>query len=183
MESRSATRSNRRTLAKTRKSINKENIMKWKQLHFGIHQGETLPQILFHDPDWFFFTYGRGIFGEFSFHQLEAAIIHAKARWIRIPQTKVVTLNVEYKFNPDGSCVGFDLVPADSPQHQGSTPTRRSDHINMSVPHQVARYDKLGNRLFLRSLKSCLFGDPSARMTRERCEDFFNDDSKFHRNE
>jgi hypothetical protein len=156
--------------------------MRWKPLSFGIHKGKTLPQVLFHDPDWFFWAWGRGVFNESSTYHDEAVIAHARATSIRIPRMGEELLLVEYNFNPDGTCVGFDLVPAERPQHQGSTHTMRSEHIDLSLPHRVARYDKLGNRIFLRSVKSYLFGDPAARMTRQRCEAFFNDDRNFHRN-
>lgn len=157
--------------------------MKWTPLIFGKHQGKTLPQVLLHDPDWFFWAWGREVFDDSSVYHYQAVVAHAKATSIRIPSRGSGPLVVEYKFYPDGTCVGFDLVPDDRPAHQGSTRTTRSDHIDMSIPHRAAPYDKTGNRLFLRSLKSCLFGDPAARMTRERCEAFFNDERNFKRND
>ncbi len=156
--------------------------MRWKTLRFGKHDGESIPEILLHDPDWFFWAWSRGVFNESSNYFDEAVVAHAKATSIRIPQTRTERLDVEYTFHPDGTCLGFDLVPSNRPRHQGSTRTARSDHIDLSVPHRAASYDKLGNRQFLRSVKSCLFGDPAAHMTRQSCEAFFNDDSNFDRN-
>ncbi|MGA2248686.1 MAG: hypothetical protein ABSH48_27340 [Verrucomicrobiota bacterium] len=157
--------------------------MNWTPLTFSRkHKGESIPEVLFHDPDWFFWAWDQGVFKASSAYHFEAVIAHARATSIRVPQVGEALLLVEYNFNPDGTCIGFDLVPADRPQHQGSTCTQRSEHIDLSVPHQVAHYDKLGNRIFLRSVKSCLFGDPATRMTRQRCEAFFNDTRHFIRN-
>jgi hypothetical protein len=49
----------------------------------------------------------------------------------------------------------------------------------MSIPRAIAAYDKIGNRLFLRDLKSLLFGSESYRMTEKRCREFFEDETNF----
>jgi hypothetical protein len=49
----------------------------------------------------------------------------------------------------------------------------------MSVPRQIAPYDKRGSELLLRDMKRHLFGDPSYRMTKARCEAFFDDLGNF----
>jgi hypothetical protein len=157
--------------------------MPWTPLTFGKHSGKSLPQILLHDPDWFFYLWDKGAFEAPSRFSREAAIIHAKATSIRPTPAGAETPEVEYNFAPDGGCVGFDLVPASRGRHQGSTRTERGLCIDLSVPHRHRNYDKIGGRLFLRSLKACLFGSSQVRMTRERCEGFFDDADNFFLND
>jgi len=154
--------------------------MSWTPLRFGKHIGKTLPQVLFVDPDWFFWAYDKGIIKGYTITQ-EASKIHAKATSIRVPQTGAEPLIVEYNFF-DGKSYGFDIVEKSRPQHAGSTVTIRGQQIDMSVPMRVKGYDKLGYKLFIGSLKSAIFGKANVRMTKEKCEAFFDDDSNFVNN-
>ncbi|OHB58443.1 MAG: hypothetical protein A2173_08900 [Planctomycetes bacterium RBG_13_44_8b] len=156
--------------------------MYWTPLKFGKHKGKTLPQVMFSDPDWFFHIWDEGGFDENSNYHNQAKVIYAKATSICIPQNKQEMRKVEYNLL-DGKSVGFDLVPVSRPQHRGATQTILSDHIDMSFPHSVRKYDKLGYKLFLRSLKFYFFGNKSLRMTRKHCEEFFNDETNFHNND
>lgn len=53
------------------------------------------------------------------------------------------------------------------------------DVIDMSVPRRLAKYDKSGYKIFLAQMKTILFGDPGIRMTKQRCEEFFDNDDNF----
>jgi hypothetical protein len=158
--------------------------MSWTPLPFGRHKGSTLPKLLFSDPDYFFWAYEAEAFSKYGLRlKDEADRIYLKATSIRIPQSGPNRLRVEYRFfYNDFTSVGFDLVEENRAPHTGSTPTQRADYIDMSIPRQHKGYDKLGYRIFLRSLKFCLFGSESARVTQQRAESFFDDDSNFHRN-
>ena len=73
----------------------------------------------------------------------------------------------------------MELVPESRPHHEGSTPTFRSRVIDMSVPRQIAEYDKFGCKVMVGAIKYHVIGDENARMTKARCEQFFNDLSHF----
>jgi hypothetical protein len=47
------------------------------------------------------------------------------------------------------------------------------------VPRRLAKYDKSGYKIFLAQMKAILFGDPDVRMTKRRCEEFFDNDGNF----
>jgi hypothetical protein len=153
--------------------------MSWSTVNFGEHSGKTLPQIVFVDPDWFFWAVEKGdVFRGSLIH--EAGIIDARARAIRIPNNSAENLLAEYVLHsPSGKFSHMQIVPASQPKHEGSSPTFRRDRIDLSVPHRIAQYDKLGNRNLLSSAKDVLFGSKSARMTKERCGAFFDDPSNF----
>ena len=56
----------------------------WSTLEIGKHPGRSLPQILFSDPDYFFWAVEKKIFqGRLA---AEAAELAWKARHIKIPQ-------------------------------------------------------------------------------------------------
>jgi len=47
------------------------------------------------------------------------------------------------------------------------------------VPRQIAEYDKFGCKVMVGAIKYHVIGDENARMTKARCEQFFNDLSHF----
>ncbi len=135
---------------------------------------------MFKDPDWFYWAYEGRIFDDKPPLNYQAEDIFIKSKSIRISNNKGEELVVEYNFYyQDYTSVGFQIVPKERPKHEGATPTFRQNHIDMTVPRNQKNYDKLGYRIFLRSLKLHLFGNESARMTRKRCDDFYSDESNF----
>lgn len=153
--------------------------MAWLTLNFGKHEGKSLPQVLFTDPDWFFWAYHEGVFEKRAGLRVEAERIYRRATAIRIPQNREETTLVEYMLYPGtGKFGGFEIVPKSRPAHEGSTPTLRATNIDMSFPCRLANYDKLGCRILVDGLKSLFFPDVK-RLTRERCEDFFDSPSHF----
>jgi hypothetical protein len=79
--------------------------------------------------------------------------------------------------SPTGKYSHFEIVPEHQPVGHG---VLRAPFIDMGIPRVIARRDKLGCQLLVRSLKSVYFGDATMRMTPGRCESFFNDVSNFH---
>lgn len=148
--------------------------MNWTTLSFGKHKGKTLPQVLWSDPDWFFWMLQQGGFkGALA---AEAAFLAPRATHIRIPCPPGRDFAADYSFHKrKGYFTGVRLVP----RAEGDPDDLRLDVLDMSVVGRVARGDRTGHRLLLKDLKACLFGDPSYRMTKERCEAFFEDPANF----
>lgn len=154
--------------------------MAWTELWFGKHRVLTLPQVLFKDPDWFFWAWDGGVFADKENIQGEVEEISRKARTIRILQQGDEPLVVEhYIHGPTRKYAKFDIVPSSRPEHKGASPTFRESVIDMSVPRRLASRDKLGYRHFLGDLQSHLFGDSRHVMTKKRCEAFFDDGRNF----
>ena len=74
-------------------------------------------------------------------------------------------------------------MPASRPPHAGSTPTFRKRVIDLSVTWQLAPYDKTGGIILINNLKGVLFKNRNIRLTKERCEDFFDNDDNFVNNQ
>jgi hypothetical protein len=155
--------------------------MTWSTLTFGKHQGKTLPQVLFSDPDWFFWAVEEGVFEKRAGSiKAEAQDLDRKARAIKIPENDAGKLIVEYLVHvPTKKFSHFEIVASDRPLHEGASPAFRSELIDMSVPRRIAAYDKLGCKNLLKSLKHVVFGNKSARVTKARAEKFFDDSSNF----
>jgi hypothetical protein len=51
--------------------------------------------------------------------------------------------------------------------------------IDFYMPRDLAGYDKLGYKNFVFALKAILFDDNSHYMTKQACEEFFNNDDNF----
>ncbi|MFA1738985.1 hypothetical protein [Lysinibacillus fusiformis] len=151
--------------------------MSWTVLDFGKkHKGKTLPQILFNDPDWFYWAYEEGVLkGKVPHNEVQE--IYGKSRNIKIPQEDH---HAEFVFDGiRGVFADMKLVPSDRPKHEGSSQTQRLDRIDMALIRFAKQYDKLGYSLLIPILKEILFGDSKLRMTKKRAEDFFNDPSNF----
>lgn len=154
--------------------------MPWSIVSFGKHAGKTLPQIVLSDPDWFFWAIEQNLFQNKGPLRREAMEIDARARSIRIPNNNTGGLEAEYILHaPTGKFGRMDIVPANRPQHEGSSPTFRKNVIDLSVAHKIASYDKLGSKNLISSVKYALFGSTTARMSQKRCEEFFDDPTNF----
>jgi len=154
----------------------------WTEVNFGkwTGKGKTLPQIVFIDPDWFFWAIESNAFKKFPLLAQQASRLYERTRHIKIPARFGANARVEYAVNPAvGKFTDIEIVPFDRPKHQGSTPTFRGDLIDMSVPRQISGYDKTGGKILTKSLKHILFGSSTKKLTRELCEQFFDDDTNF----
>lgn len=154
--------------------------MEWTELWFGKHKGKTLPQIIFIDPDWFFYMMEQKAFQNKGILREEAEEIYNKARNIRISSKDGEDLVAEYAIHPvSGKFCDLEIIPRDKPRHEGSTTVLRKDVIDLSFPVHFAKYDKLGCKLLLGSLKFYIFGNKDYRLTKARCEGFFNNEGNF----
>jgi hypothetical protein len=155
-----------------------ESSMPWTILNFGKYQWKTLPQVLFADPDWFFWAWDAKLFdGKGDGLRAEAADVHRKATHIRIPQKGDERLVAEYTTVVNSTKLGeVEIVPALQSEHRRSF---RKDVLDMSVPHNLCPRDKLGGKIFIKRLKQIIFGSKKTRMTKAKCEEFFENAGNF----
>ena len=154
--------------------------MVWTKLGFGKHKGRTFPQIIFCDPDWFFWAMENEIFEEpYGRRYLaEANKIYNRARNVKIPYNEVGDQVVEHTATPwDHSYVRFDIIDKSQGKHAGSSPTYLSDRIDFGFPRQLSSYDKSGYRGFLHSFKFYVTG--YITITPKVAEAFFDDEGNF----
>ena len=154
--------------------------MNWSTVQFGKHKGKTLPQILFSDPDWFFWAIEVKAFDKKGILLQESDELFRKATNIKIPDNSDGMKVVEYLIHqPTGKFSHFEIVPTSRPLHKGSSQASRLHVVDMSFPRTLSNYDKLGCQHLLTSLKFHIFGNKSVRMTKKRCEDFFDNSENF----
>jgi hypothetical protein len=154
--------------------------MPWSTVNFGKYagKGKSLPQIVFHDPDWFFWAIQNDAFP--ASLKPQAKDIAAKAKKIKIPGEPVGTSKVRYFLDPlVHKLANVDVVPASRPPHVGSSPTRESPYFDLSMARRIWTYDKTGGRFIVQAIKYHVFGSSKTRLTKEKCEGFFDDDSNF----
>jgi hypothetical protein len=146
-------------------------------LKAGKHAGRSLPQILFLDPDYFFWAFEKKVFqGRLA---TEAAELMWKAQHIKIPKPDPEKWCVEYFFAPDGKFSRYEIVDRERGGHVGSSITIRTKDIDMSVIRAARRYDKKGYKRFIDRLKNDFFGGPATKITVARCEGFFENRDNF----
>ena len=151
----------------------------WTPVPFGKYKGETLPQIILTDPDWFFWAVENNAFYS-RLLQTEAVEITRKAKSILIPNQTSEQKEVEYFFQPDvGKLAIVQVVEATKPHHVGSSRTHRSSYFDLSMPRQIAKYDKWGGRTVVKAIKIYVFANENIRLTRARCELLFENNSNF----
>jgi hypothetical protein len=152
--------------------------MNWSILNFGKHKGKSLPQVILHDPDWFFHAYENEYFkGSMA---REAQELYRRARSIRVPQINGHEMVVEYIFHqrlPTG-IIKFGTMRLIHKQDDIEL-LNVSPVIDFYIPRSHAQYDKSGYKNFIFAFKAILFDDSSKRMNRRACEEFFDDDENF----
>ena len=154
--------------------------MNWTKLEFGKHRGRTLPQVMFCDADWFFWLHANPLRTNNYVRGSEVEDIYRKSRSVKVPQRGDEQLVAEYIVDPRRhNFRGLDLVPASRPPHQGYSQTFRLAVIDMAKVWEIATYDKGGYQQLISDLKLHLFGSRRVRMTKQRCEAFFDDDANF----
>jgi hypothetical protein len=152
--------------------------MIWSPLKFGKFAGKSLPQIVFTDPDWFFWAWGNDVFDKHG-PKVEATKVNERARSIRIPSEDGVERDAVYVLHPvNGKVVGVECLPKGQPYRGGGVGTIRNDVIDLSVPRRLSHYDKTGGKFVACVAKSVLFPGVG-RVTQQRLEAFFDDDSNF----
>ena len=151
--------------------------MTWIELPFGKYTGLTLPQVLFTDPGWFFWANQAGALLRQGVYGGED--LARKACRIRIPGAQGGALVVEYAFHPGGGLAVVQLAPVNAVREAGGSTSFTRTYIDLSIPSQLAPRDKAGGRVMVDFLKVTYFGSTSYRMTRDRCEEFFDDPSHF----
>jgi len=151
--------------------------MNWTTVNWGKfkNKGMSLPQIIFNDADWFFYSYENGHFK--GVQAIEARELYRKARAIKVPQKNGQKMLVEYIIH-NGKFGTIQLIPENS----GFGGHEVSSLIDFFAPKSCAIYDKTGYKNFVHALKAILFGNPSRRMNKTACEAFFNDDNNFDLN-
>ncbi len=153
----------------------------FQDLGFGRHKGLTLPQLLFEDPDWFFWACGRKNFWKAPVLAAEAEEIYWRATRVAIPPSPNCGPRVvEYQIHQPTGKLGRviltspDLVPIDE---RGCV--ERSGWLDLSFARQLRSYDKYGSEILVRFLKKIYFGNPSSPITKGRAATFFADDNNF----
>lgn len=155
--------------------------MPYIKLDFGKHKRKTLPQIMFRDPDWFFWACKKNVFENKGAISREADDILKKCKSIKIPHNESKEFVIEYCFSHQNGCFcGLEKVPCSREPHAGSSTTYRLDVIDFSLPFRLKNYDKLGYKLFLNQVIYILFGiSNNTKVPKKRCEEFFDNKSNF----
>lgn len=155
--------------------------MAWTKLDFSPkHRGKTLPQIILTDPDWFFWSVVNDVWVNKPYQlQKESKIIGLKATCIRIPNNEENNLVVQYNLHTDLTPIGFEIIDENQPYYEGGRSIRGGNVIDLYYSYGSKKYDKLGGRLMIKSLKYWVFGDENIKLTKAKCEAFFDDDSNF----
>ena len=145
----------------------------WIPIPFGKYEGRTLPQVLFKDPDYFFWLLREGVLkGALA---MQAKHLAKKVCRIRIPREPAEAFAVDYFFNSEDQFSRFSIVPKDA--YQSPHVVYRLNHIDFSIIRNHKEYAKGEYKRFLRDFRRVFFGNESASMTKDRCEGFFNGDN------
>ena len=147
----------------------------WSTLKFGKHEGKTLPQIILHDPDWFYWAHGNSIFKSPNLAE-QASEIADKASRIKIPKPDPENWRIKYAIHPSGKFQDIIIVPLKDAYH-GDSDILFGESLDLFMPRRFKAYDKLGYRLLLAKFKKCWFN--SENLTKDLCERFFMDEENF----
>jgi hypothetical protein len=154
--------------------------MNWSKLNFGKHEGKTLPQVLYNDPDWFYWSIKMKIFTKRTFYHDDLSMLLTRSRKIRIPNNFDGNLVVDYFTDEQtGKFSYFRIVDSTRVPRSRTNPEMRLPVLDMLVPYRLAAYDKGGYKEFKKCFRYYYFGSKTARASKEKIETFFADKSNF----
>jgi hypothetical protein len=154
----------------------------WSILNFGRYKDKmSLPEVVLHDPDYFFWGSDTRAFHRRGFP--EAGDVANKARHIKIPKPDGEGWGIAYNFEPGTKIFnGFELVRGPrAVEVFGQQEMRdRPNHLDLSIVYGCKRHDKVGNERLLRNFKLHYFGNEHTNLSRKECEGFFDNAANFH---
>ena len=145
--------------------------MTWTPVNFGDYEGDTLPQIVLDDPDWFFQTMEEKKFR--GSLKKEAEEVREKATRVKIIGShKKKSLRVHY-------CVEFPCSVCVINLAHYSRGSEWRGYFLKYFDLSAFRGKRRANRI-LKALKENIFGDKEIVLTKEQCEEFFDRDARFY---
>ena len=152
----------------------------WSIISFGKkHKGKSLPEVILHDPDWFFWAVEAHYFRKHPDLQAEARDLSYKACNIKIPRANPQEWRIRYVTTRDGKFADFEIIDAATPLSHDLPTMWRHVHLDLAVPRSLKRYDKLGYKLLLKRFRHHFLGSTRTPLTKRWCEDFFANSNNF----
>lgn len=149
----------------------------FKEIPFGKHRRRTLPWVALHDPDWLFWAIDEDVLID-KMDEDEVIFVSHLAKNILIPDNLDNSKMVYYIIQKTtGKFETFEIIERKSLPSYSNDMTKSV--IDLSVPHYLSSYDKLGNKLMLQTFKFHYFGSHKYRLTEMRCIDFFTNRKNF----
>ena len=154
----------------------------WLDLRFTKYKGRSLPEIIFLDPNWFFWSCEQKIFkaniNEMLAYQADS--LFKKSTHIKPPFIGKGRPIVQYFVNQRSGKFSHIKVVSDTimPSELGGAPLLTKTVIDWSVPRNLSFYDRAGTESIVRQTKELFFG-VDFHMSRARAEDFFDKDRNF----
>ena len=154
--------------------------MSWKIVDFGKHEGKSLPQIAFIDPDYLFWGVERDVFHEDPMLALQARTVAGRAQRILIPDNSVMNKSVRYMVDRRrGKLDAVLLIDMHKGAEMGYSHPNDQRHFDLSYARRLCAYDKHGAKLIVRAIKRDVFGDPRTYLKKKLVERFFDDETNF----
>lgn len=149
---------------------------------FGRYETLTLAQVVLRDPQYFFWAHDRGHFNRCPCLQRMADLIAYRATRIRVLALGGLERAVGYRRRgPSGRLKGIRVcLPTAALYEQTEEWDYWSSAIDLSVAFRFGHYDKIGGRRLVKAVKEFAMGNRDIRLTRARCEAFFNEAANFY---
>lgn len=145
-------------------------------IYFGKHNENTLVEIVWTDPSWFYWAMRNNIFAQRGGQrlQIEAEAIWDNARNIRIPRGYPQGGQAAYYYQPKtGKLVDVMIVDTGAYEEDAHV----SGVLDLGHVCEIGR-DGRGNKILVRAIKRILFGNKT-RVTIEMLEQFFANPDNF----
>lgn len=153
--------------------------MVWTVVTFGKHDGKTLPQIAFSDPDYLNWAMKQQLFQNKAL-AAELKEVTQKAQRISIPENSDNSKKVRYYIDRVTKKLGnVEVIDADQGAHHGSSSASDKEFFDLLFASKTSSYDKTGGKFVIKAIKYHVFGNSKARLTKSKVEDFFDDPTNF----
>jgi hypothetical protein len=162
------------------------NSPEWTILRCGKYSGLSLPEVFFQDPVHFQMLRASECYSPKGIPKDELTEVFVKARTIMVPQLKSPNTVVVHRGKIHDHYLGFTLEAANRPLQRFRGREIIDCLIDACVFYSLCLYEdqpkrgpSAGSETFSRCLMNAIDGDNPKAWTKQRCEEFFNDDSNF----
>jgi len=150
----------------------------WRDVDFGKYRtaNRSLPQIVVHDPGWFFYVFNDGAYRG-KWQEMFSGLAE-KATSIRLPPAYRAG-QLEHLVGINHSYRGFRLVRMKDARDSDHKVIKVSNSLDLSYAFREFNNEPFAQRKLLRSFKLCYVDTGVLSLSRNGIERFFDNDANF----
>jgi hypothetical protein len=168
--------SKKKAIASHRAEIEQRAEFTWRRFNFKKHRAVTMPELIFKDPEYFYWLAKRPDLVGHLEHQLN--IVADRAAHIFPPDKAPDQFEFAIRLNRSGGLKKISVKRNLRPNSRQGTDLIRLKHLDLGIIDHFDNRQESG-AILIAFLKASFFDDPDADLRARQCEAFFEEDAYF----